>query len=50
LSTTFSATDLKRIAADGYAKWDVNATQSVFGKSFVPFDSRKPRAVVEWIE
>jgi hypothetical protein len=28
---------LKQVAATGYAKWEVNGTQSVFGKSFVPF-------------
>lgn len=27
---------LNRVAADGYANWEVNVTQSVFGKSFVP--------------
>jgi hypothetical protein len=28
---------LNKVAADGYAKWEVNATQSIFGKTFVPF-------------
>jgi hypothetical protein len=28
---------LNRIAAQGYAKWEVGQTQSVFGKSFAPF-------------
>jgi hypothetical protein len=28
---------LNQVATSGYAKWEVNATQSVFGKSFAPF-------------
>ncbi len=28
---------LNRIAVDGYAKWEVGQSQSVFGKTFVPF-------------
>jgi hypothetical protein len=28
---------LNKVASDGYAKWEVNATQSIFGKAFVPF-------------
>lgn len=28
---------LNQVAAQGYAKWEVGQTQSVFGKSFVPF-------------
>jgi hypothetical protein len=28
---------LNKVAATGYAKWEVNGTQSVFGKTFVPF-------------
>ena len=28
---------LNQVAAKGYAKWEVNNTQSVFGKSFLPF-------------
>ena len=28
---------LNQIAAQGYAKWEVGQTQSVFGKSFAPF-------------
>lgn len=28
---------LAKVAATGYAKWEVNGTQSVFGKTFVPF-------------
>jgi hypothetical protein len=28
---------LNKVAADSYARWEVNGTQSVFGKNFVPF-------------
>ena len=28
---------LNQVAVEGYKKWGVNATQSVFGKTFVPF-------------
>jgi hypothetical protein len=28
---------LNKVAANGYAKWEVNGTQSIFGKTFVPF-------------
>lgn len=28
---------LNRVAAQGYAKWEVGQTQSIFGKSFAPF-------------
>ena len=28
---------LNKVASDGYAKWEVGQTQSIFGKSFVPF-------------
>jgi len=28
---------LNKVAAQGYARWDVGGTQSVLGKSFVPF-------------
>lgn len=28
---------LNQVAAQGYAKWEVGGTQSVFGKTFVPF-------------
>jgi hypothetical protein len=28
---------LNKVATDGYAKWEVNAAQSIFGKTFVPF-------------
>ena len=28
---------LNRVASSGYAKWEVNAPQKIFGKSFAPF-------------
>ena len=28
---------LNKVAATGFTKWEVNGTQSIFGKSFVPF-------------
>ena len=28
---------LNKVASDGYAPWAVNGTQSIFGKTFVPF-------------
>ena len=28
---------LNKVATDGYAKWEVNAVQSIFGKTFIPF-------------
>jgi len=28
---------LNKVATDGYARWEVNGTQSIFGKTFVPF-------------
>jgi hypothetical protein len=28
---------LNKLAAEGYAKWEVGQTQSIFGKNFVPF-------------
>jgi hypothetical protein len=28
---------LNQVASNGYAKWEVNSTQSIFGKTFVPF-------------
>ena len=39
---------LNRVAADGYAKWDVNVTQSVFGKTFVPFGLAADRHFMEY--
>jgi hypothetical protein len=28
---------LNRVASGGFAKWEVNATQGVLGKAFLPF-------------
>ncbi len=28
---------LNKVASQGYSKWEVNNTQSIFGKSFLPF-------------
>src|SRR5271170_6022861 len=28
---------LNKVAKDGYSLWEVNATQSIFGKTFAPF-------------
>jgi hypothetical protein len=28
---------LNQVASKGYSKWEVNGTQSIFGKTFVPF-------------
>jgi hypothetical protein len=39
---------LNQVAAKGYAKWEVNATQSVFGKSFVPFGLVEGRHFMEF--
>jgi len=39
---------LNQLAATGYAKWEVNGTQSVFGKSFVPFGLVAGRNFMEY--
>jgi len=39
---------LNRVATDGYAKWEVNGTQSVFGKAFVPFGLAAGRNFMEY--
>jgi hypothetical protein len=39
---------LNKVAAEGYAKWDVGATQSIFGKSFVPFGLVAGRSFKEY--
>jgi hypothetical protein len=39
---------LNRVAADGYAKWEVGGTQSVFGKTFVPFGLTAGRNFMEY--
>jgi hypothetical protein len=38
---------LNRIASTGYAKWEVNAPQKVFGKSFAPFGLVEGRNFME---
>ena len=39
---------LNQVAAKGYAKWEVNGTQSVFGKSFVPFGLAEGKNFMEY--
>jgi len=39
---------LNKIASDGYAKWEVNATQSIFGKTFVPFGLAQGKNFMEY--
>jgi hypothetical protein len=39
---------LNKAAASGYAKWEVNGTQSVFGKTFVPFGLVSGRNFMEY--
>lgn len=39
---------LNQVAASGYAKWEVNGTQSVFGKTFVPFGLAEGRNFMEY--
>ena len=39
---------LNRVAAAGYAKWEVGAQQSIFGKSFVPFALVEGRNFMEF--
>ena len=39
---------LNQVAASGYAKWEVNGTQSVFGKTFVPFGLVAGRNFMEY--
>ena len=38
---------LNRVATDGYSKWEVNSSQSVFGKTFVPFGLAAGRHFME---
>ena len=38
---------LNRVAGAGYAKWEVDATQSVFGKTFAPFGLTADRHFME---
>ncbi len=39
---------LNQVAAQGYAKWEVGQTQSVFGKSFAPFGLAEGRNFMEY--
>jgi len=39
---------LNQVAGAGYAKWEVNATQSIFGKTFVPFGLVAGRNFMEY--
>jgi hypothetical protein len=39
---------LSQVAASGYAKWEVNGTQSVFGKTFIPFGLAEGRNFMEY--
>ncbi len=39
---------LNRVATDGYVKWEIKATQSVFGKTFVPFGLAAGRNFMEY--
>jgi hypothetical protein len=39
---------LNRVASDGFAKWEVNATQGVFGKAFLPFGLSAGRNFMEY--
>lgn len=38
---------LNQVAATGYAKWEVDGTQSVFGKTFAPFGLAEGRNFME---
>lgn len=39
---------LNKVASSGYNKWEVNGTQSVFGKSFVPFGLAEGKNFMEY--
>jgi len=39
---------LNQVAAKGYAKWEIGAAQSVFGKTFVPFGLVEGRNFMEY--
>jgi len=39
---------LNRVATDGYAKWENNGSQSIFGKNFVPFGLIAGRNFMEY--
>jgi hypothetical protein len=38
---------LNKLAANGYAKWQVDGTQSIFGKTFVPFGLAEDKNFME---
>ncbi|MGH8688811.1 MAG: hypothetical protein ACREVQ_14010 [Burkholderiales bacterium] len=39
---------LNKVAATGYAKWEVNGTQSIFGKTFLPFGLAQGKNFMEY--
>jgi len=39
---------LNQVAAQGYAKWEIGQTQSVFGKSFAPFGLTEGKHFMEY--
>ncbi len=39
---------LNQVASQGYARWEVGATQSVFGKNFAPFGLVQGRHFMEY--
>lgn len=39
---------LNKVASDGYTAWAVNAPQSIFGKSFVPFGLKQGKNFMEY--
>ncbi len=39
---------MNQIAANGYGKWEVNGTQSVFGKTFAPFGLAEGKNFMEF--
>lgn len=39
---------LNQVASKGYAKWEVGGTQSIFGKSFVPFGLAEGKNFMEY--
>jgi hypothetical protein len=39
---------LNQVASNGYNKWEVNATQSIFGKAFLPFGLTEGRNFMEF--
>jgi len=39
---------LNKVASSGYAKWEVNGTQSIFGRTFVPFGLVEGRNFMEF--